>query len=508
VIDERIHAYLTDRAGTIELRPSDPAVAVGRARRRRRIRRAVAASAAVIALGTSAVLVSRPGGRSGDVVSYSASVTESPFDWSVVEPSAGLGLTRGPAALTDDGAVYRLSTAPGPDTGPAGPPAMLWRSDGGADWRPVGLPSDFWASSLEGAGSRLYAVGTAPVDGGSAVRLATSDDGGTVWSTTEVAADVVDLQRNHPDEVVVSPPSIAAHDGTVVVVTSVSAMLDLESRLVDTSAGIVGWETTPDGVVVAEGVCDPAVSGGGRPVTLDCAVGDSGPSSRLVTWDELGVEGELRDLAMNPRHDIYVSQDGGEFVAVDAGTDGTGGTAAQVVATDDGFVLFSSIDETAGGTTTVRRSVDGVTWEPGGDLPGFTVSAGTAGGRAAASVATPDGNQTVHLDQGDGSWLEVDPRTALADPDGIFTGSISFGPLGWAATLGSMDGDLSPQVVHSVDGTSLSVVPLDDLVEVPVGAIVEATVTADVVAVRIGDPPDGDPRTVADQRVIVGTPRD
>ncbi len=62
-------------------------------------------------------------------------------------------------------------------------------------------------------------------------------------------------------------------------------------------------------------------------------------------------------------------------------------------------------------------------------------------------------------------------------------------------------------VVHSVDGSSLAVVPLTDLLERPAVGTIDLTVGADAIAVRVTEPGDDDMTTVTPQQVVVGTPR-
>lgn len=572
--DDRIHQYLSDRAATIELRPADPSAVTQRAARRRRNRRGIGVATVVVALGASAVVVTGGGDDPADVVSHAssaASVTESPFDWSLVEPTTGLAFSKA-SALTDDGAIYSLSTSPGVPESDAdwfGDPATLYRSADGAEWAPVALPGDFWASSLAGSGNRLYAVGTGPAGGGSAYRVEVSDDGGATWATTELPTALADLQQRYGDELVTSAPSIAVHDGTVVVIASVAASLDVAARLpegVGTSEGgswspNAGWEITEDGVVLLSGECvaaeasdaveclpateppsasgattttlppaDPEApptttvpsEGGGAPATtptLPSADGDAPTTSTVpaaapgseqsYTWAQLGVDDELRDLVLHGRDLLLVSHGGGAFAPVDLSD--VASTGGQVVAGDDGFTLFlrSEAPDTAG--TSVLRSIDGTTWEPAGELPGYLSSTGVVAGRPAASTNEADGG-TVHLAQPDGSWLAVDPLAAVGDQATAegYVESVAFGPLGWAATVwtgSSTDTEPGARVaVHSVDGTSLSVVPLDDVIDAPQHAVMDVAVTADAVIVRVSDP-DGDLTTLTPQSVVVGTPR-
>ena len=251
--DDRISDYLHDRAAAIELPPASSATVVRRARRRR-VRRGAALGVSVITVAASAIAVTRGDrdGGSAEVSVASTAVVPTALDWSMVEPTTGLGTLIPPIyASTDDGTVYSLSTAPGvPDPSGRPVPRQLYRSDdGGADWTPVDLPGDFSAGSLASGGSQLYAVGTSPAGGGIGYRLATSGDGGATWSSTDLPAEAAALVARHPDSTAAFQPSIAVRGDTVVVSASVAFNLDVRSLV----PGIAPEETarlTDEGALV------------------------------------------------------------------------------------------------------------------------------------------------------------------------------------------------------------------------------------------------------------------
>jgi hypothetical protein len=586
--DDRIARYLSDRAAEIELRPTSVEAVVSRAARRRRTRRGLVAASVALTVGVSAVVIAQRSEPTPGVAINPAAVTESTFDWAVVDAASGVSSFHSASALTDDGAVYTLSTAPGATAEDTWrDPKTLYRSVDGAEWAPVALPGDFWASSLAGAGDQLYAVGTSPEGGGVGYRVVTSGDGGGTWSTTVIPSAPGDLAARYPGEVSVAPPVIAVHGDTVVVTASVYAYPDYAARL---PGGLPPDSTvldvTEDGVVMGQMTCevvaptttavpeDATAAGGGttRMVAPDgAATSGVGPTTTVVpdelftpgdapattvptdaadaavdaeaaaddieaalveareavqvaepcawpdpasgqtyTWAQLGIGDELQELVLHGRTMVFVSQGGGEFTTVDLGDAAVSG--AQAVATDDGFTLFLARSpvgpvppDAFEPTTEVLRSADGVTWEPAGELPGFIYSAGSVAGRPAIALGDIDGNVTIQLGQADGSWLPVDPGHAL-EPEGGMVGPVAFGPLGWAAVVWPESPDGPTQVVHSLDGTVLSVVPLDDLVAPEQIGSIDTTVTADAVVVRITEPDDGVVGTPARQRVVVGTP--
>ena len=537
VNEDRISRYLTARAATLHLPPGQLDAVVRRAGRRRRNRRAAAAAAVVAVVGVSAAIV-LPGDdpRPADVAVRPAGegageVVASPLDWSVVEATSGLGFVSGPGTVAaDDGSVYALSTAPGArDIESPRPPATLYRSVDGAEWSPVALPEGFWPAAVASAGERVYAVGTAPAGGGVTDRLATSADGGATWETLEVGSGLADLLARHPGEVRPGSQSVAADDGTIVVTTTIHGNLDLEARVPDgLPADGYSAEITTDGVVVTPAACgdgwavprgtDPrrpqADEAGPPPAPPPSACDPEAPAQPATyTWDDLGVDDELRDIVLHGRTLVAVSAGGDGFTPVDLGDGLAGGI---VVAGDDGFTLFAVRGGTPGspgsGTTEVHRSADGVTWTAAGELDGYLVSAGVVDGRPAAAVADLTRGAAIWTADGSGSWWSVDPRTALDDPEASVS-TVAFGPLGWAAVVNPPVGEdggraWPPAVVHSLDGRTISTVPLDDLVDPADLGGLDVSVTADAVLVRATAPYDGDPTTPPVQRVVVGTPAD
>ncbi|MFS8585599.1 MAG: hypothetical protein FWJ72_10985 [Acidimicrobiia bacterium] len=534
--EDRISRYLAARAAALDLPPGELDAVVRRAGRRRRHRRALAAAAAVAVVGVSAAVVLpgddprptdvavRPAGEGGEVVA-------SPLDWSVVEASSGLGFVSGPGTVAaDDGAVYALSTAPGVrEVESPRPPATLYRSADGAEWSPVALPADFWPAAVASAGERVYAVGTAPAGGGVTDRLATSADGGATWETLEVGSGLADLLARHPGELLPGTQSVAVHDGTVVVTATVHGDLDLESRVPGgLPADGHSVEITADGVVVTPAACGDgwAVPRGADPrrPEVDEAGPPPGPppsacdpeapaQPATYTWDELGVDDELRDIVLHGRTLVAVSAGGDGFTPVDLGDGLAGGI---VVAGDDGFTLFAVRGGTPGSpdsaTTEVHRSADGVSWTPAGELDGRLMSAGVVDGRPAAAVADLTGGAAIWTADGSGGWWSVDPRTAVDDPE-TSVSTVAFGPLGWAAVVNPPVDEHGgrawrPAVVHSLDGRAISTVPLDELVDPADLGGLDVSVTADAVLVRVTAPDDGDPGAAPVQRVVVGTPPD
>ena len=112
--DDRLSRYLSERAESITLTPADPAAVMRRGTTRRNRRRgAVLGAVAVLGVVATSVAVYDDGKDPVELASQSAVVVPSPFEWSVAHPESGLGYSSSQVELAN-GAVYGLSTAPGP----------------------------------------------------------------------------------------------------------------------------------------------------------------------------------------------------------------------------------------------------------------------------------------------------------------------------------------------------------------------------------------------------------
>jgi hypothetical protein len=540
--DDRISRHLADQAGTISLSPADPAEIKRRGARRRHRRRGalVGTAAALAVLATSVAVVDR-GDPDEDVVlgSGDLAVAPSTFDWTVVEPRAGLGYDRSVVELSS-GAVYGLSTAPGTDgSGTDDLEPALYRSDDGAEWEQIALPDGVKVASLAASGDQLYAIGTAPAADGIRVVVATNEaDGG--WRRAELPQEVADLQARFPGQIQVTHPVVAARDvDEVVAAVVVSANPDVEALVPGAADSSAGWELTPDGVTLLELPCDEPGSGCTAPDAEALAAGMSsatmpptttvvGPDGAVTsdtmrragdpertapqpgasyTWDELGVDPELQ-AHIGGRTYVYSSHDGGPFepVALPAERRGFG---SNLLRTDDGYRLFVASHADGSSTTDVLHSTDGRTWAQSASLPGSPAAVGLLGGRAAVGLYGSDAvGMVVRVEHPDRSWSTVDLAGGLTDPgaEAVAIHDVAFGPLGLMALAATGDGEArDAHLLHSTDGSSLSDLPLADVIdddEYPSGL----DVTADALLVRLANPGDGDRDTPPTQRVLVGTP--
>lgn len=228
------------------------------------------------------------------------------------------------------------------------------------------------------------------------------------------------------------------------------------------------------------------------------------------SYDELGIDQELRQLVDG--HSItYVSDDGSTFERVEV-PEAAGEWTADLLVTPDGYrMVRGSYGNADAGVATVLRSADGRTWTIDTQLPGSPGTLGLLGDRVAVSMFDESGNH-VRVQQPDGQWVDLNLDRAVTVPDGSqsWIGEVAFGPLGLATVVSSSDRDGNngeSYLVHTTDGSTLSVLPVSDLVDEAVSPV-GLTVTADMVAARFSLPQDGDARTPARQVVLVGTPTD
>ena len=511
--DDRLSRYLADQASSITLSPEDPDAVMRRGTRRRNRRRGAIVGLAAVAVAASSFAViyrDEPDAKVDSSLASSASVVASPLDWTVVPAEHGLGYSR--STVLVEGAVYSLSTAPGPydDDGSFEP--TLYRSDDGAAWSEVSLPDGVRPSSLASSDGTLYAIGTSPAGGGGRdLVVSASTDGAATWASVTLPAELAAVDARHPGEIMLSQPSVAATDASHLVATVVvSAYPDVEALLPGVADPNAGWEITPEGVTVYElEPCDSAECGAmgtGSTVPRREALKPEEPKVKgTYSWDDLDLDPELRALIGGKTY-VYVSDDGTSFEQA-AVPDSGPGWGGQVLATDDGYRLFlgQSRDNP---TTQVLRSEDGHTWTDAGTLSGTPQSAGLLGGRPAVALFDVDGGIQVQIEQAAGSWTALDLLSAVDTADrsaGI--GDVAFGPLGIAAVVWIEDAAPGGAlIVHSLDGTSLSSIAVGDHIEGD-SQTIGLSVSADAILVRVDGPPDGDAATPPTQQVLVGTPR-
>ena len=530
--DDRLTRYLSDQAEGIALPPADPASVMRRGSRRRARRRAgFVGGLAVVAVLGATLAVRDPGSDQQVDVAPAANVAVSSYDWDTVVPRSGLGFGERTAQLAD-GSLFGISTAPGPFDGDDPEAALaptLYRSTDGTEWAAASLPSGMRTADLAGAGATLYSVGTAPAGG---LVLASTTDGASSWSSTELPGDLAALRARHGAKVVVSTVRVAAADAAHVVVTAVAqTTTDLTAYRPEVDPGRHAWRWDDAGVTVYEieevpcteeagvvvdrraGDGDPGAAPGAMVCRVTPADPEKAPGREVArySFDDLGIDAELREH-LGGKVYAYVTDDGSTFERVslpaDAGTPPEALFAATPLATPDGYRLVLGTSQPFRSSTVVLRSADGRTWEHAASLSGSASGVGLLAGRPAVGLYDDDGRSTVRIEQPDGTWSELDLSQAVTTPAGSETwmGSFGFGPLGLAAVVGTTDGDgdTVEHLVHTDDGHALQVLPVGDVVDE--GTVTGIVVTADAIVARLSHGSDDDPSTPPTQTVLVGTP--
>lgn len=507
---DRLTRALSANADAIELRPGDPVAVMrrGSARRNRR-RAAIGGLAAVAVAATSLSVASRERGNEVESDAATATVIESPFDWTVVTPQQGLGYSNHSSVV--DGVVYRLSTSPGPlvDDELSGP--ALYRSSDGIEWTEVPMPGGVAPVSLAGGDGVLYAVGTAPTGG---LAVAASTDGAASWSQLELPSGLADLAAEFPGEIYFSAPRVAALSASNVVASVEASFIpDLGSRLPGVFDPDVGATTSKEGVTLFRKVpCDEGMPDRGCATSEQPSAG-SNPTSDVAdpfgwgeganyTWEQLGLDARLADL-VGGRTFAFASSDGASFEAIEGLPPLSSGWASHLLVADRGYTLITGGN---GNGTTVLKSPDGRSWTTSAELPGAVDSAGLLGGRVAIArfADTEDsGGTVIEIEQSDGSFAPFD--LGASGGDEVHLDEVSFGPLGVAALGGDEEGH--PMLFHSADGVTTSALRIDDHLDGDFNGTIGVDVTSDAITVRISSRAAEDPSMVPPQQVLVGTPR-
>jgi hypothetical protein len=427
--DERLERYLHDRSTTIDL--SHAGVdAITRGARRHRRRRTAACGGVAVALLLGGVAAAGLADTDDDgreqVSGVAAAVVDSPLEWSVVPVTSGLGW--GSGTVSDGGAVYSLSTAPGAEDATSfDDPRHLYRSTDGAEWEDVGLPDGLYASSVSAADGSVYAVGTAAAGGDVVgVELAVSGDGGEGWDSGAVPLDLAALAEGFPGRVRPVDAEVAVGGGTTVVAVSVAGVVD-PAQVLPVEDHPPSWYHRQDGLArIQTGSCatgtdpaDPSASttapplapettttgvpttvphdtpggtatttapvtttapAGTEPPPATAPIGPSGapagaepcdPEDEVRTWDELGLTAEQAAVAEGQTH-VFAGEAGGplEPVAVFPGAAFADPSTARLLAADDGWYLVSEAgaaapdDPAVGRDVVVEHSADGRSWSP------------------------------------------------------------------------------------------------------------------------------------------------
>jgi len=521
-----LHRSLTDQAEALPLRPGDP-VGVARRGARRRTRRRIGGVAAATAAAVLAVTVAvRAPGDSTTVegTDFAAQVEATPLTWHLAQPTTGLGYER--TSVDHGGAVYALSTAPGPADARRPAEPALYRSADGVEWELVGLADGFRPVSLASGGDVLYASGTVPAGGRADAAVAKVGKGDPI--ALPLPAPLAAVADAHPDEVAIGTPKVAALDAervaaavTVTVTPDVRALLPevvelgLRWRPVPGGVEVAARDAAPDerraaGILRCEADAEAEADCGEAPWVDEVGVPEAGDAGRsdvevpehllgFHAWEDLGVAPELAE-ATGTHVLVYASEDGTTFTPVEVpGTENAHG--AHILAVDGTFSLVLQDDDRAA----VLTSQDGATWQPAGTVAGWAEQVGVLDGHLAVVTWEPGAGQVVRLLLADGSTVPVDLLAGA--PDGHEVVQVALGPLGLAAL--TRDPGAEQQMgalVFTPDGRSISSISVDEhLAGSDLHLPGMLSVTADGVFLR-ANAVDGDPSSVAQQTVLVGTP--
>jgi hypothetical protein len=512
---------LTGAADTFDLPPGDVAsvVARGQARGRRR-QRLVATTATLALVGTSVAGLRLVAG--GDPTTTVAAggmamrLGDDTIAWEVVEGTSVLSLVQENSVTSSpSGRLYALSTAPGEaDLGQA--PRVVWQSDDGVDWSAAPLSDDIFLSDLATADDRIYAVGTGPataaVAGDGAVPdlvVGWSDDGAQSWQTATLPIDmaaIAEVSRSvttNPEEL-----AIASTPDATVAVASVGSDLDVPRFLPEGASAPNGWAITPQGVDLLgpesrcpQGMVEEGDTSGPRRLwAVSCIDGDgevvtlSPQEARgvtaSVTWDELGVTGDVRRAALGQPLAFVAPAGTDDFEAVDLALDDLGGFGLSLHADADGFLL---VRPTSTGAARVLASSDGRNWSEPADLPGG-LSRVTAAGRVGDTfvvLGQGDTEGAMVVTEGGGGWQAVAVADLLGlEGDDVLVnlggGAVEAQGVVAAVTTYEEGGDrVDHLVLTSGDAVTWSAQPVADLIEEPVATLGHPVIAGDRAVVPV-----------------------
>lgn len=509
--DERIQQYFRARSqdATSPGAPLEVVLRRGRGRKRRRDAVRAVGVAAVVAVAGVAATQGFRGTGAGDVDTSASPVASSGLTWAKVDPGRAIGESRS-AVEASDGSVYELSTAPGSKgrTGDRRP--ALFRSIDERSWSDVDLPADLTATGIAVGGDQIYAVGTGPAGGGvERVTVASADSGTTDWSTTDLDLDLAARAEATGLDIRIDDVRVARLDGTTIVAVATRASDDLAD--VDgldplRSAGEEPVGVSPDGVLVLPASC-VAVDSTGTAVSIPTS-SSSSPAGATGSVDERCVEPQVRpwssvDVSDEVRRElvgevlVLVSADGGSFDEVRR----IPGESDPNLLVDGAGAWLATRANGSGDSTHLWHAVDPVTWaSTGGTIVGSVIGAGTVAGRARFAMASAGDVPLTILDTSG-----VQPVARPVDLGaGRWPTAVAFGPLGVAVAARDDGGGFV--LLHSADALEFAPVPLE------LGdreTIVEITVSADAVTVRLNDRsgiPADDVDTPGAIRLFVGTP--
>jgi hypothetical protein len=249
---------LAARAEALAIPPGDVDHVIGRARVRRRTRRAVGSSALAVAVvaGGAVVLSNRGGDSDGTPLGVGGPfriVRGSPMlRWDRVTPRAALGMSR---RIHDGSAFYAVSTGAATSKNEDAP-RIAYTSTDGIDWTPLAAAPDM-ITELTSDGTALIGVGTAPAFAASSDVNAPAppDVLTTSWSTDGGKTFQRDaLPFSLPSRAGVSSAfrgvQVASTPAGTVVMAALDGSVDAAALVPAGTSLANGWEQTVDGIDV------------------------------------------------------------------------------------------------------------------------------------------------------------------------------------------------------------------------------------------------------------------
>lgn len=554
---------LTSAANRLSVGHGDVDMVMARGRNRRNRRTRVLGGVTAIAVVASlAAITNMDSDKTTPLASMpNVSRGDGGLDWEALSTSDGIGFaSRGVAG---QGPFYALSTAPGrADVNKTNTSRVLYRSNDGVEWTPTTtFGNDLYVSDLAPASGRVYAVGTSPAQAGSKHRsnlaAAWSDDGGKSFSKTELPVDWASMEARSTS-VNLGETQVASNGAGTVVTATVRAALDVPRILPDGVTAPDGWATTATGVdVLGPDKGDECPAGSSTKMELakeaDAKVGamrvsgandreqelprqrevdpnycfkDGGRETvivspqdargvvRSLTWDELGVTGDLKSAVTDQVLAYFAPANSTDFTRIDLGD--APADMSFLDADENGFHLFltSQGPNSAAAATKDLSSTDGKSWTSNNGPSGlqWVTSAGTLNG---VRIVVGEGAEGAVVARGiGGDWDTasaaslIDPSVVKARPVHIVGGGV--GPLGVVLAvmpeLGKDDTSTSKTILaYSRDGSHFGDKDVEELAGKSVGQVLQVFVSGQraVVALSGGFPGEG--KDPLPQTILVGT---
>ncbi len=403
------------------------------------------------------------------------------FVWKVVDPGQANSIV---STFSSGGAAsipgLAVSTSPGRSNDYDNIAPSIWRTADGVAWEQTELAAPFAAGGLYGAvstGGHMFALGTAPglaTSEPNPLTVAVAGLDSTDWTRVELPIDT-NAQASLPFvEVNIGRQLNAVADGVIAAVTpgvGVNvAEVAKQSELFDLEQ-MTGMQA--DGIIVVDDGCDSdqymtattiqIPSAITVPVGTEPAAASSGDpsncSTRLLTWDELGVPAETVDAMRNEATSFFLVGNDGTVTPIESPAPGKRLISASGGPSPD-FVEVNQFGDQE--STTVHRYQDG-TWQTiAAPFANWSQPPGRLGESTlgfAWNEQSPEGAyQQVFATLGaDGSSTFSDPST-LFDPFSMLSpGSGAAASGRWVTPVSASNDQIAAQggIEFTIDGVTV-----------------------------------------------------